>query len=396
MNVPSKVGFWKKMIIFFLLGFVALSSFVNDVIIQYTSVSVMEVCFLPVLYIYRNQIMQNWRELVKNDGFYLIIAGAALLALGMLGIVVEGGNVRGVLGSIRGYLYIAVLSLYFRRFRLPSLYVLLALAMGALFGDLLLMLKGTFGGALFKSGHDFIYKTNLMALYIAVTCAVLKRNIVLLLLVAVLTVGITIIGAFRINIAVMLVALLGALCVVLKGKSISSIISLLLGLTVAGISGVFTFSQLLKSGILPKWGIFRIVDRTNAFFEGDLDASQDDIRFNSWKLLYTNESDYLLPQGMIVKNEGGGYNDLPLHELFIVFSMPVAIGILFFVLYKSLAFCRNWLTGQVYGSDLAVLGFSVLVILFMFLNGRFLYIPAESILFGLFFGRMIASRRTKT
>jgi hypothetical protein len=329
---------------------------------------------------------------MRKDAAILFLSLLLLAALVAIGGITSDGNVRGVVGASRGYVYILFIGIYFRSNPLPGLYVIYALTLGALLGDLALMLKGTFYGEIFKASGDDIYKTNLMALYLCISASILSRRVLLMLIVGAVSVTLTVIGAFRVNIAVMMIAISFGVLSSLRRVSVGGFFSMLIGLSLASVVGVFTLFALLDSGVLSKFGTFRIVNRTIALFSGDFYASQDMYRFQMFYRIVDDAVNCMIPRGMLVKNLGGGYNDLPLYEIFYVFSIPLGALLILFALYKIFSFYKCWLLGQLANQeDGVILGFSALAILFLLANGRFLYIPYESILYAMCIGRLFAS-----
>jgi len=383
---------WIGYLFYLVIGFFAASSFLNSYIVNITSFSFVEFLFLPVLYLRRKEIRRGCSIAIRKDGGLLFISLIVLVALVAVGGVTSDGNVRGVLGGSRGYVYILFVGIYFRSNPLPGLYVLYALTLGALLGDLALMLKGTFYGEVFRTASDDVYKTNLMALYLCVSASILSRRVLLMLIVGAVSVIITVVGAFRINIAVMMIAILFGVLSSLKKVSVGGFFSLLIGLALASAVGFYTLGGLLNSGLLSKFGIFRIVDRTVALFSGDFYASQDMSRLHAFYYIVDDAVNCMIPRGMAVKNTGGIFNDLPLYEVFYVFSIPLVVLLIIFALYKTCSFYKCWLWGQLANQeDGLILGFSVLAILFLLANGRFLYIPYESIFYAMCIGRLFAS-----
>ncbi len=374
-------------------GFCGASGFLNHYIVDITSFSFVELLFLPVLYLKRKEIKRGISIALRKDGVILFLSILLLIVLVAIGGVTSDGNVRGVLGTSRGYLYILCVGIYFRNNPLPGLYVIYALALGALLGDLALMFKGTFYGEIFKAKGDDIYKTNLMALYLCVSASILSRRVLLMLIAVVLAVVITVVGSFRINIAVMMIALLFGFFAGLRKLNFVGFFGMSFGLAISSVLGFFTLNYLLESGILSRYGTFRIVDRTIAFFNGDFYLSQDITRFQMFNSIFEDVANSLVPRGMLAKNLGGNYNDLPLDEIFYVFSIPMGSLLLIFALYKTCRFYWFMRSGQLANrEDGLIMGFSVLAILFLLSNGRFLYIPYESILYGMCLGRLFAPR----
>jgi len=57
---------------------------------------------------------------------------------------------------------------------------------------------------------------------------------------------------------------------------------LLISISLAAILGSALLTVIVNSGILSRWGTFRIVDRTLSLLEGNVAASQDTARFTGW------------------------------------------------------------------------------------------------------------------
>lgn len=377
-----------------LVGFFGASAFLNSYLVSISSFSFAEFIFLALLCLKRKELWRGVSIAIRNDGAILITSLLLLLSLVSIGLAVSDTNIRGVIGSSRAYLYILCIAIYFRNNPLPDLYVIYALTLGALIGDLTLMLTDTFRGDISIRGLDYIFKTNLMALYLCIAASILSRRISLILIVAILAVVVTVIGAFRINVAVMMIAVLFGFFAGLRKLNFLGFFGVSFGVAFSLVMGLFTLNYLLESGILSSYGTFRIVDRTIAFFSGDFYLSQDIERFQMFKKIFEDGAYSLVPRGLFAKNLGGDYNDLPLDEIFYVFSVPLGCLLLIFALYKTCRLYWFWLCGQLANrEDGLILGFSVLAILFLLSNGRFLYIPHEAILYGMCLGRLFAPRK---
>lgn len=379
-----------NLLFYFTTGFCAASSLLNDSLVQKFAFSFVELFFLPLLVVNRRDLLRGLRHAWARDGDRLFFSFAFVSVLFAIGVLFSDSGIRGVLGATRGYVYILVLATYYRNNPLPRLTVLYALSLGALCGDLVLMLKGTMLGAV-TMGQGDLYKTNLMALYLCISCSVLSRRILLLSVGIGVVVATTLLGAFRINILVGVLALLFGIITACRKAHFSNYLNMLTGVGLAMIVGYFVLGTILNSNVLSRYSRFRIIDRTVAFFSGDIYASQDLVRFKNYYSLVDELPNCLFPHGMIAKNDGGLYNDLPIYEFLYVFSVPIAFCILFSLASRILKLHKMFLKNRlIFYEDNLIIGFSYLIILFLIANGRFLYIPYESVLFGMCLGRLYA------
>ena len=365
----------------------------NHYIVTGTSFSFSELFLLPLMFLLRKEILYGTRQ-ISSGGYFLLMFGlilwALLIAIGMVYDIY--GSLRGVLGA-RAYLYILLLAVFFRYNPLPPLQYIGHFALGAVAGDLAIMLETRYSGA-FGALID-LHKSNLVAIFLLISIAIIRRNLLLIIASSGLITATTLLGAFRINILVAFIALGPALCFYgIRGR-LSEKTTVLFGVSIATAVSFWLGRKYYRRGKPLELCSFRIFDRTVAFLRGDMYSSQDLGRAELFISLFSRLEEYLLPKGFLTKNRGGWMNDLPLMELLHVFSLTGASLLLLFFAYFSIrklrqVFFRKRECGE---QEFLAPGFILLTIAFILLNGRFLYVPMESIPFGMCLGMLVSIKR---
>ena len=171
-----------------------------------------------------------------------------------------------------------------------------------------------------------------------------------------------------------------------------------------GIALIFTISALMPiienavNDISPHL-YFRLFTRTEALINEGIDASQDTERFNILSSTFDEMEKSYLPRGFIsmqtdTDDNVGHYNDYPLTMLFWIFSWPVALIILFYliiIMLKNIKIAIKTKKEPPFVCAVCI----IIIILLLFLDGSFITYAYATPITGALLGMAINNTNKK-
>jgi hypothetical protein len=304
--------------------------------------------------------------------------------------VFKGYPLYDVLRSARPIFYIVATASYFSRhpnsLSINSLYWL---CVGAMIGDTYATAAVLDSTTTLTWGQDeFVHGMNITAIFVAVSCAILSRRSVSILLAYSIATAVIVLSSFRINLIALLSATMfstSLLLLKIKGGHARIMVSVKAGIAFSVIALIFysVFSEL-------QFIWYRFYERSSMLLRGNASYSEDDIRLKA-AIDYIRSLDAAscLPNGFVTvaKDLISFHYDLPIAYFIDTFGVVISLIMLFLfvrVLYVSFAglFYSEWMNSCTV-ARLYILFFLPLLLL---LNGRVFYAMSESMLFGIILG----------
>ncbi|MGN0371150.1 MAG: hypothetical protein ACI4EW_11455 [Butyrivibrio sp.] len=276
-------------------------------------------------------------SIICNKKFLILCA----LVFGMiLYSIARGGNLVLILSYMQSIFEIIFFAIIFMDYENVDVDKLWWLCFGAVCGDVFYLV--------FLSGETYETVNHIAWVSCCITSFLAKGKYKIILTYVLCFVG-AVLSGFRINIILVLVALLTCTLWELFRKRENGIKSFLwkISITIILVGGnILLYNNLLL--IIKKIAdvfnfngekIFRIVTRLQMFFSGDSISGTDSVRMEFIKLIFTEFDNHILPTGLIygpVFGKTGYYVDTPLLLFYEIFGSVVTWAILLFLAYCSI------------------------------------------------------------
>lgn len=386
-QIPAKTSVTEYLLLF-ATGFLAMSTY-SDVVIGAIGYNVIELLFIPILFYYWNRKQLRLSRQVSISGLDLVML-VAMVATVCLGII-NTRDLFAVVTCIRPFLYILLILKYLRttdsRIPCEKLY---PLAIGCLCGDMVYMT--TVSSFYASKGYHHI---NIIALALVTLIPILRRRKLLSVISFVFSLTAAILSGYRINTAVVILALFSAILAnILTTKlSLAKLGYLFLAAVMAAglLWCLYNFdavSAFLADILhLSRATVYRSLSRISDLLTGNYTLG-DSNRIANMAAPFRDFSKHLFPSGPVGKTDlsrFGNYTDIPMTFFYDLFG---SIGAwIFVILYagnairKATAILRNWNRASLL-NRLYVVMLPVLLCLFI-LNGTFMTFVNISIFFAL-------------
>lgn len=341
------------------------------------------------LFIFFILYIKNMKKLTKFFSSFGNITALSLLFFCwcfLVMIAALNGTMFEVLSTARPILYIIIFA-----FISPALIeltdiVFFVFLTGVICGELIYILN-------FASVYDLDFRgieaVNLIAVFSYISLPILARMWKLHIFSLLLVIYLIFCSGFRIVIFTVLFALIISYSIQLYRSRHLSRFKIIGILSVSSLS-IFYFSKhLLNILDIDRFAYFRIVDRTVALISGDFLESQDNYRFNNLLPALRLEEFKIFPTGFDMRSAGkvGNLNDIPFQYFLDTFGAPVGIIVITTIIIFGVKYCFSIIRKPESNSyEMLSAAFFPFFILLLFVNGRFLYILYESIMFGLLIG----------
>ncbi len=347
------------------------------------------IAFLPLLA--RKHIIHNIIRIVFSKTFLFLIS----IMLILLSIpIFRGFPVYEIVRSARPSFYMVILASYFSRYpdslSITSLYWL---CIGAMMGDIYATVTSLNDATTLVWGKDlFVHGMNVTAIFLALVSAILKRRTLLIVIAYLISGVVILLSSFRINLAALLSATVvsTSLLFIKMKDSYAKRLFFIKAIFVTCLGIPVLYRIVLDNSSEFSFVLYRFFERTSLLLKGDFSQSEDDIRLTA-AANYMNSLDLgnFIPNGFISVAKGlmSFHYDFPLAYFFDIYGIGIASIILFFFVMLFIVS----LYGLRKSEKLDILAVARLYLLFLFpllvlVNGRFLYVVSESILFGIVLG----------
>lgn len=360
--------------LFFLIGFLVLSSFSTSLLIDRLGfpIALPELLLMPFLFFLKKF---NFIKLSKSYLWYILLyLWFVLIAIALL---VSNFSPFQILSFSRGFLYLFLIYTLFLKKNDFSLNNVMFLSLGSLFGwSVSSFLNLRFLISSFSDKELLSYGA-LLAIPLFISISIIKKKYTLFFIGLILMISVSLTAGLRRQIFVVLVSLLLSffLKIIKKPKTLPIFV------TFSAIIGLFFYFNFgnIDSFLAKNAPIIhnRVVVKTLRSFEGGK-TDGDITRQNNFSVLYEDFDDYLFPRGFASKQTSeksniavGRFNDYPLLLLSYIFGFPITLLLLLYFSKKALNNFRFYLK---YNSDGAFVFFIcyLIIILLCFLDGTFL------------------------
>lgn len=311
-----------------------------------------------------------------------VCACAILTYLALLGVLET--DLRNTFSSARPY-FLAVLVLTFGRIlRNLSDRELFSFFLGVVIGDLFSTLLD----------RDVLHQTvvaspvNLVGLYVFTSLAVQSQRISFILLAIFIATMLTFLSALRVVALTASISLVTTFFIIsLQRGGWKRALRLLIAISPAPIVLVFLVNWYVENGaeLFGNKAFYRIYYRLGAYFDGGgIHAAQDVNRISKFKDFLGEDGMPIWPQGFVMagKNMIGSFNDFPFLYFTYTFGLFLGVGLLCLMIFLSLRALVRSVGRSLEKCELvsvALVPYFLTVLLF--LNGRYMYIPYETVLF---------------
>lgn len=238
---------------------------------------------------------------------------------------------------------------------------------------------------------------NVIALYLAVSMALCSQNWKRILLVVIIFMPLVFLSGYRLVIATGILSVFFSFIylMIVRRKVKTLIKSLMIFITLLFTStSLFLLFLWYGKSYFDIFAYYRVVNRVLPYFSGNVDKAQDTDRVDKMHHYLFEYSYDMLPNGFIMRVRGltGDFNDMSLINLLITFGFILGLFIILVLIaagFKSLYRClRN---SNVSNVEIACLSFVPFFCFLLFVNGRYLYISYECVLFGIIIGQWLSS-----
>ncbi|WP_153636095.1 hypothetical protein [Cobetia sp. AM6] len=242
-----------------------------------------------------------------------------------------------------------------------------------------------------------IAPVNVIALYLTVSLAICSQSWKRILLIAIIFMPLVFLSGFRLVIATGILSTIFSFIylMIIKRKFKILINSLMIFITLLFTStSLFLLFLWYGKSYFDIFAYYRVVNRVLPYFSGNLDKAQDTDRVDKMHYYLFEYSYDMLPSGFIMRARGltGDFNDISLINLLITFGFVLGLFIILGLIaagLKSLFRCLH--SSNVSNIEIACLSFVPFFCFLLFVNGRYLYISYECVLFGIVIGQWLSS-----
>lgn len=374
-----------KYALFFIVGFLGLSSLTNEILSAAgIGFYLLEIFLIPAIAIIYNDIKRN--DDIRFNINKILFCVLLILLSTIIGII-NTMDIFGTITCIRPLFYMCLISIILSQCKESiDVWYFWWLAAGATLGEYVFIKFFSVRIALVGYSH-----INILAIALMIVIPFIKRKLAIGIISSIITIIIAFMSGYRINILVWLIAIVVSsiyymrLIKLYKGIFLFILLLILALLAWNNIYEIIEF--LVKKLDLNSESIYRIVNRTMSLFEGNKSLS-DSYRLEGYKSIVTDFIPKLILQGPVGKSLGasyfGKYTDVPIEFLYDCFGSILAwiIVMIYFVNGIS-SFARTIICRK--ESDLDVLCglcFPIMLVLFI-VNGTFMTFAHISILAGI-------------
>ncbi|MGL5672104.1 MAG: hypothetical protein ACRDC9_03310 [Plesiomonas shigelloides] len=318
----------------------------------------------------------------------LVISLVLILSGVLIGVVKFNTDVGDALSSARPYLYILLGATFAPLFLNFNEKKVLFFALCIVIGDIF--------AAIYNFNYEQDYRgisaMNVFACCMLMASSVLTKKIKYILFSFALCVLAIFVSGFRIVMLSTIVGFIFSILYMIKHSnlthrlyyiSFSILFVFIAPLVIVEVSSFFVDDF--------RYAVYRIINRTIESFElfmaGDVTAGRYQ-EISGIDRVYGYIS--IFPSGFIMLSEGltGYFNDAPYLNFIVTYGVVLSAFILTFIILNSLIFIfSSFFYYNKFNSDIGLLlSVNVMMLIQMAINGRFLYITYESIMYGVFIG----------
>lgn len=389
---------YKNIVLFYLLGFIVFSGVSSLISLKIFNMpfSTPEILFIPFLFL----LNKKWKS-VKVLMYDIVFALLVCFILLLIGLLYGQFSFSSLLSSSRSWLYLIIFLLAFSRKNLITNTDILWISIGSLSAWMIESIYNYQNLMRLILEQNFITTYGLMlAIPISFSSLMYRKQYVLIVIVlSIVSATIVFAGIRRVMAIVAISIVIAIYSSIRKGQINFSKFTLFSIITImAFVVVVPQASNYMESA---SYGMYhRIFGKTEKFIEtGELNSS-DIGRQRDILSLVDNFMDYTIPRGMVSVNTSkdkgtGDFNDYPLLQLFWMFSWPVAIILVGWLVHLLYLNYRKYIKLKDETSMVSVNSIFIMLIL-LFLEGTYIKYPYATPITGMLLGRAILNaKKTK-
>lgn len=390
-----------EMLLIFITGFIVGTHWAEYILSKIgINFFLFEIFLLPYFMYKRNTIYNIFKKkhklnLILVFFFFVLISGV------LFGTINSNNDIMSVLTTTRPLFYMILIIAFFSSIENINIDKLYSWSIATILGEIIFILL------IYRDispGRMWFY-VNSITLALLVIIPIVQRKFIRTTISIILALFISIISGYRINLVILGLSLFVAmawrvLCKekVLKYKIIVRKISILVFMTFIPIFVVKFYKQLIEviANIfkMNPVSIYRITGRLEFSLSGDIANSQDNIRIELYKKIYSEFTDNIIPNGLIGKTMGytGLYTDVPLLFLYESIGSILTIIVVIFLGFIGIASFINAFRGTSLAFDTVCGLMAPIIIVLLVINGTFMYFANVSIITGIILSRWINRR----
>lgn len=328
-----------------------------------------EILFLPFLFYYKSK----FRFTHASSLVWIKYLSIWVLLL-LISFIIGRYSTMEILGSSRTYLTLIISFVFFYKWNNLDLDFLMYLALGSIVGWII---SSLFYANLYLTGQiETISATgNLLAIPILLSISFFKKHFKVFNISIILLILLSLTSGMRRQaiIFVLTILIIFIILFFISNKEFKRLFKTLLIFILFSVITFSWVSNYLQENIPALY--FRVIEKTELFLKGDVESTGDINRIDNIasKLDLTR---YLYPHGFVsrqtkgIDDDGGGYIDFPLSELFYTFGFIISF-ILLVILFTQITFCfKN--RKKTNNESLVFFTVGVLLIILFFIEGTFL------------------------
>ena len=364
-------------LIFFLLGCFVFSRFSAFIIMDFLKIGfyvpeVLVIPFIPFLIkSYKNPLIK-----LKNKTPHLFIACILILFLIILGVFNNTGDLKSVLGTSRGFIYIFLFAFIGKNLNTLFLNHIFAISLGSVSISFIWLF-------LINSDISSVYYVSLNCIFLCAIIPLLQKKYFLFSIIMAMIIYIGIFSGLRRVLVVLFIALfLGLLIDFLRGKPTKKIIPVSFIIIFYVVSDFF-LEKIIALLSQNEYIFQRIIIKTAQSYEGD-GAQGDNNRVEMIESIPEFFKNFLVPHGFS-GNKFGKFMDVPLKELMFIFGSILTSIFLIIIVFRLISVLINLKKTNPLIDYLIPL-IIILFLSFLFYDGGFLIWQYNTIFTGLFLG----------
>lgn len=395
MTKNVKFQTYKNNLLFFLLGFFVFSSLSSTIVQTYLHfpISLPELLFAPFVFLLWDKFKS-----IRFSSKDFVVTFAILIVLLLLGLLCGEFPLYSMLATSRSWFYLLMCMFAFSRSNRINSNDLMWLAFGSViawFVDSLLNYRQLVAGLLLE---EQVITYGLLLAVPVLLATLIYRSRYLFVLICIVIISITVIfaGIRRLLVVALLSLFISFLLKVFNSKK--QVFSFaIMGLIIAAL---VSFSLPIIGDFVKENSpamYYRVFERTGNYLEtGSSGSSGDSSRLNHIEKFFDDFLDHTVPYGMVSSNtrdKGAGYfNDFPLYQLNWIFSWPVVLLILFYILRVLLLNLRKYNRNN---DEVGFVSVNCIIVMFMllFLEGTYIAFPFATPITGVLLGRSIRNSK---
>ncbi|MDB9894064.1 hypothetical protein OAC80_05450 [Flavobacteriaceae bacterium] len=331
---------------------------------------ILAIPFIPFLIKRYNKIK------FKNKMPYLLLAAISILFLIILAVFNNTGDLKSILGTSRGFIYIIIFALIGKNLKTLFLDEIFAISLGSVTISFIWLF-------LMKSDISSVYYVSLNCIFLCAIIPLLRKKYFLFSTIMAMIIYIGIFSALRRVLFVLLIALvLGLLIDFWRSRPIKKIIPISFILVFYFISEYF-LGKIIVLLSQNEYVFQRIIIKTTKSLEGE-GSKGDNFRVGMIESLPEYFNEFLFPHGFS-GNEMGKSMDVPLKEIIFIFGSILTSIFLIIIVVRLINILHNVKKNNpliIYITPFTI----ILLLSFLFYDGGFLIWQYNTIFTGLFIG----------